>query len=129
MYRRLVIFVIFMGFGDAKRWGDTLKSSSWVPLQAKRRGRVAVCMEKEGSHYVRLLYWNFIVSFTGYCKTFYRILLLPILLLLYLFYIYWDWQGQKWNLKCPKGLGLIMNYSDTKSLLRIHLLQLKINNI
>ena len=53
----LVIVVIFMGFGGAKRWGKALKSSFGV-----------------------------IVSVTGYCKLFYRILpFFPILFLFYLF--------------------------------------------
>ena len=40
---------------------------------------------------------------TGYwCKRFYRIPIFPIFLLFYLFCIYWDWQGQKCKLKCPK---------------------------
>ena len=30
--------VIFMGFRGAKRWGDALKSSSGVAMQATRRG-------------------------------------------------------------------------------------------
>ena len=46
--------------------------------------------------------WNVIVTLTGYSKRFYRILLFTILLLLYQFYLYWDWQAQNWNLKCPK---------------------------
>ena len=54
------------------------------------------------SHYVILLYWNFIVSLTGYCKNFCRMPLFTILLMPYLFCINWDWQGQECNLKCPK---------------------------
>ena len=39
---------------------------------------------------------------TGYCKRFYRIPFFSIFLLFYLFCTYWDWQGQKCKLKCPK---------------------------
>ena len=41
------------------------------------------------SHYVILLFWNYIVSLTGYCKRLYRLPLFTILLLLFLFCIYW----------------------------------------
>ena len=73
-------------------WGDN----------ASYKGQGVILMGKESSRYVRLLYWNFIVSLTGYCKRFYRIPLFLIFLLFYLFCIYWDWQGQKCKLKCPK---------------------------
>ena len=33
----LAIVVIFMGSGEAKRWGDALKSLFGVAMQAKRR--------------------------------------------------------------------------------------------
>ena len=51
------------------------------------------------SLYVILLSWNFV---TGYRKRFYRIPPFPIFLLFHLFCIYWDWQGQKCKLECPK---------------------------
>ena len=55
------------------------------------------------SHYIIVLHWNFIVSLTGYCKRFHRIYLFPIILLFSLFCIYyWEWQGQKCKLMCPK---------------------------
>ena len=75
--------------GGAGGWGG--KGFLW--------GRVG------GSHYVIVLCWNFIfkiVSLTVYCKRFYKIPLFTILLLFYLFCIYWEWQDQKCNLKCPK---------------------------
>ena len=52
----LVIVVIFMGFGGAKRWRDSLKSSFGVGRQAAIGGRGAVFMEKGSSHYVILLF-------------------------------------------------------------------------
>ena len=94
--------------------GDTSKSSFGVAMLAILKNRsknysssenlisLAVFMGKGGFHYVILLYWNFIASLTGYCKLFYRIPLFTILLLFYLFDIYWDWQIQNCNLKCPK---------------------------
>ena len=51
------------------------------------------------SLYVILLCWNFV---TGYCKRFYRIPPFPVFLLFHLLCIYWDWQGQKCKLECPK---------------------------
>ena len=84
------------------------------------------------------------LSLTGYYKRFYRIPLFTILLLFYLFYIYWDWQSQKCDLKCPKvfeintELCVYCNFCLYPSLqyehlyphlTKIHLLQLKINNI
>ena len=40
-----------------------------------------------GSHYARLLLWNFFVSLTGYYKIFYRILIFIALLLYHFIYI------------------------------------------
>ena len=139
----LVIVVIRMEFGREKRWGH-FKAIIW----GRQHNPVGNgCFYEEGGcHYVMLLYWNFIVSFTGYWKRFYRITLLTILLLFYLLYIYWNWQqGQKYNLKYPKVTSMIltMNYSvstiistcthpcdiNTHSLTRMHLLQLKTHNI
>ena len=81
-----------MGFGGAKGWSNARQKEGQL-LWGKGRG----------SHHIILLYWNFIVSLTGYCKTFYRILpLFLILLLFYLLGICWDLQGRKRNLKCPK---------------------------
>ena len=79
----LVIFDVFMGFGGAKRWWDAFKS---LGLEHFKWG---------------LLYWNFIVSLTEYSKRFYRLPIFPIFLLFHLFCIYWDWQGQKFQLRCP----------------------------
>ena len=109
---------------------------------------VVALMENEGSHYVPMLYWNFIVNLPGYSKIFYRISLFTVLLLFYLFCIHWDWwQGQKCNLKCPTvtSMRLTLNYSIftvisacmylchttslNHSLIRMHLLQLKIHNV
>ena len=89
------------GIWWSKKVGKALKSSFGVAMQAIRRDNFY--WKKRGSYYVILLYWNFTVSLTGYCKLFYGILpLFPILLLFYLFCIYWGWQGQKCYLKCPK---------------------------
>ena len=49
----LVIVVIFMGLGGAKKRGETLKSSSRVAMQATKRDSF---YGKGGSHYVILLY-------------------------------------------------------------------------
>ena len=88
------------GIWKSKEVGKALKPLFGVAMQAIRRKNF---YGKEGSYYVMLLYWNFIVSLTGYCKLFYRILpLFPILVLFYLFCMYWDWQDQKCHLKCPK---------------------------
>ena len=137
----LLIVVIFMRFGETKGWGDALKSLFEVAVQATRKDSFNG-KGGGGPLYVILLYWNFIVSLTGYCKLFYRILpLFPILLLLYLFCFYWDWVGQNCNLKIVK---LTLNYTViiisactqpcdtntfTHSFTRIHLLQLKTHNI
>ena len=112
--------------------------------QCKPQGGT-IFMGKRDSHYVILLYWNFILSLIGYCKLFYRILpLFPILLLFYLFCICWDWQGQKCHLKCPKGyetntelwymvISACIHPCDTNtfthSITRIYLFQLKTHNI
>ena len=101
------------GIWRRKKVEKTLKSSSHrLGWQCKPQGGT-IFMGKRGSHYVILLYWNFIVSLTGYCKLFYRILpLFLILLLFYLFCIYWDWQGQKCHLKWPKKfMRLTLIYS------------------
>ena len=68
---------------------------------------------KGGSHYVMLLYLNFIASLTGYCKRFYRIPVFTILLLFGLFCIFWDWQGQKFNLKRLKVYETYSEYIET----------------
>ena len=49
----LVIVVIFIGLGGAKKRGETLKTSSGVAMQATKRDSF---YGKEGSHYVILLY-------------------------------------------------------------------------
>ena len=84
----------------SKEVRDPLKSSFGMTMQASTGGRQFE-LGSEVSHYVILLYWNFIVSLTGYCKRFYRIPLFPIFLLFYMLCIYWDWQGQKCKLKWP----------------------------
>ena len=138
----LVIVVIFMRFGGAKRWGDTLETS--IGGQCTPKWGI-IFMGKGDSHYVILLYWNFIVSLTGYCRLVYRILtLFSILLLFYLLCIYWDCQDQKCYLKCPKNyeinteLWFMVISACThpcgtntfiQSLTRTHLLELKIHNI
>ena len=130
----LVIFVMFMGFEGAKRWGNALKSSFGVAMQAirfKGGGGLPLCNTAVLKLFCRL---------TGYCKRFYRIPLFPIFQLFYLFGIYCDWQGQECKLKCPKIYKLTLNYiaivthscdtnTFTHNLTRIHLLQLKIHNI
>ena len=71
-----------LGFGQAKRRGDALKSS-FVVLMGKWWG------------------WGGVGVLTMY--QFYRIYLFPIFLLFDLFYIYYrDWQGHKCKLKCLK---------------------------
>ena len=139
--RSIVIVAIFVGFwqtGARSVW-DYLKSSSGVTMHAKKVGR------GRDSRYIILLYWNLIISLTGNCKRFCRIHIFTILLLFYLFCIYWDWQGQKCNLKRLRFIRLTLNYSvctvisacthpcDTNtftySLRRTHLLKLKINKV
>ena len=78
------------GIWRSKKVEKTLKSSSHhLGWQCKPQG-VTIFMGKRGSHYVILLYWNFIVSLAGYLNYItYRILpLFSILLLFYLFCIY-----------------------------------------
>ena len=68
--------------------GDDLKPSFWVVTEATRRENV---YGKGGFslYNTAALKLNFIVSITGYCQTFYRILpLSPTLLLFYLFCIH-----------------------------------------
>ena len=75
----------------SKEVGDALKSSFEVAMQVTRwRGGVGggSFMEKWGYHCVILLYRNFSVSLTGYCKRFYRIPLFPLLLPFQLFCFY-----------------------------------------
>ena len=55
-YLSCLVIVIFMGFGGAKRWRDSLKSSFGVGRQATIGCRGAVFMEKGSSHYVILLF-------------------------------------------------------------------------
>ena len=88
------------GIWKSKEVGDDLKSSFGLAMQTTR-GEV-ILIGPGGSHYVILLYWDFIVSLTGHCKRLYRIPLFPIFLLFYLFCIYCDWQGQKCKLHGPK---------------------------
>ena len=91
----LVIFVIFMRFGGAEV-GDV----AVVAVQATRKACSFNGERGVGfSLYMILLCWNFV---TRYCKRFYRIPHFPIFLLFHLFCIYWDWQGQKCKLECPK---------------------------
>ena len=94
------------------------------------------------SLYVILLCWNFV---TGYWKISYTIPPFSIYLLFHLFFVYWDWQDQKCQLKYPKvyeiNSELYFNcnfclypslwYTNNfiHNLTRIHLLQLKIRNI
>ena len=107
------------GIWRSKEVRKALKSSFRVAMQAIRG---TISMGKRSFHYVSLLYWNFILSLPGYCKLFYRILtLFLIYMLFYLFCIYWDWQSQKCH-PCDTN-------TFTHSLIRIHLLQLKIHNI
>ena len=138
-----------MGFGGVKRGGGGGGRVKFIICGSKcnaNRGR-PVYMGTDDSHYVILLYSNFIAILTEYCKRFYRIPLFTKLLLLYLFGIYWDWQGQKCVLKCPKvtSMRLKQNYSVhteisvrshpcdtntfTHSLTATHLLPLKTHNI
>ena len=143
--RSLVIIAIFTGFGGVKRNRNVLKLSFGVTIQATTREEVAAFMGNGGSHYVLLLYWNFIVNLTGYCKRFYRITLFPILLLFYLFVSIEFGKAKSTVWSVLKFMRLTLNYSvctvisscthhcDTNnfshSLTRIHLLQLKIQNI
>ena len=107
-------------------------------------------MKNGGSHYVILLYWNFIVSLTGYSKIFYRT---PLSLSLYyccftyFVFIEIGSKAKKCHLKCPKvtSMRLTLKYSVctiisacthlcdtttfTHSLTRMLLFQLKIHNI
>ena len=86
-----------MGLGRAKSCGGGFKV---ITLRGDGgRGRTTksgpVFMERvdpfvhhEGSsHYVILLFWNFILSFARYCKRLYRI---PFFTILLLVYNYWD---------------------------------------
>ena len=84
------------GIWRSKRWGDALKSSFGVTMQATKGDSFYGERGFSSSNTENLLYyWDW--------KTFYRILrLFPILLLFYLFCIYWEWKSQKCNLKCPK---------------------------
>ena len=132
-------------FGGAKSWGDTLVTI-WGGNASHKWGMRQFEWGRGGSHYVITLHWNFIVSLTGYCKRFNRIHPFPMFLVFGLFCIYhWDWQSQKYNLKCPKvyeinpelycNCNCCLNpflwykYYYSKNLTGIHLLQLKIRNI
>ena len=104
----LVKLVMFMGFGGkrAKRCGGRFKVII-LGGKSSHKGGGSFYVEGGGgtgwrAQFVILLYSNFIVSLTGYCNRFHRILFFTILLLFYLFCIYWDWHGQKCNLKCSK---------------------------
>ena len=79
----LVIFVLFMGFGQAgaKRWGECLKVINWGWRCNSKKGD---SFHREGrSHYVILMYWEtFLQVLVGiYCKRFSQIPLFTILLL------------------------------------------------
>ena len=88
------------GIWSSKEVKKALNLSFAVATQAIRRDNF---YRKEGFSLCNTAVWNFTVSFTGYCKLFYRILPpFPILMLFYPFCIYWDWQGQKSHLKCLK---------------------------
>ena len=67
----LVVVVIFMGHEGVKRRGKLW--SHRFGWQCKPQGGT-IFMGKRDSHYVILLHWNFILSYTGCCKLFYRIL-------------------------------------------------------
>ena len=64
----LFIVVMFMGFGGAKKWEALSSHNLGWHCNPQNEGR-SFFMRKGGS----LLYWNFIVTLTGYCKRFYRI--------------------------------------------------------
>ena len=81
----LVKIVIFMGLGGANRWRDILKL-----LFGGSRHKGGDQFFWGCCHYVILLFWNFIVSLTRYCKSPYRIPLFTILLLFNLLCIYWE---------------------------------------
>ena len=102
--RCLVMFVIFMGFGGAEV-RDALKSTGGWQCKPQEGGAISMGKGVGFSLYVILLYWNFV---TGYCKRFYRIPPFPKFLLFHLFCIYWDWQGQKGKLECPKVYEIIL---------------------
>ena len=119
---------------------DALKSSIGEAMQAIRWG--LVLLGREGSHYGILLYWNFIVSLTGYCEGFYRILLFTILLLFTYFVSIEIGKAKSAIQIVLKSMRLTLSYSvciamstpcDTNTFphtsTRIHLFQLKIHNI
>ena len=82
------IDIIFTGYGQAevKRHGERFKVINWGGNAIHKRGPLFI--GKGGSHYVMVLYLNFIACPTGYCKRFYRIPVFTILLLFDLFCIY-----------------------------------------
>ena len=82
------IDVIFTKFGQAgvKRYGGHFKVINWGGNAIHKRGPLFI--GKGGSHYVMLLYLNFIENLTGYCKRFYRIPVFTILILFDLFCIF-----------------------------------------
>ena len=141
---RYVLSLSYLSYlWDLEEWrgGESFKVIIWGD-NASHKGGGGNFNGKGGSHYLILLYWNFIVCLTGYCKRFYRIPLFPIFLLSYLFCIYWVWQGQKCKLKCPKIYEVISELTVisawthsrdtsafTHNLTRIDLLQLKIHDI
>ena len=92
---------------ERKEVGKALKQSFGVEMYAiKRRSFYG---KKEA---FSLCKTAVLKIFTGYCKLFYRILpLFPILLVLYLFCVYWDWQGQECYLRCPKVCENTLKYS------------------
>ena len=98
------------GIWDLKeqRWRDALKLPFGVAMPATSGGGDNFNGEEGGglplcNNAALKLYLLLYISLTGYCKRFYGIHLFSIFLMFCLFCIYyWDWQGQKCKLKCPK---------------------------
>ena len=98
------------GTWRSRGWGR-FEVIIWVGVAVQATRKACSFNGEKGvvfSLYMILLCWNFV---TRYCKRFYRIPPFPIFLLFHLFCIYWDWQGQKCKLECPKVYEI--NYITT----------------